>query len=634
MVDIVAGPLLDNPALRAQGLDALPTTTGDAMAAVAGDTLHDNLAGRLFRGLSQESATTLAQGEQEGTVSGATTPDGRPVGALLSADQANERYGIRGQLSFDNPVAESVAEDRYQAARDRLARQSVLMRAPDNVTTTAAKIATGIGTGLLDPIQDAAMFIPFVGEARAANWMATAGPSLLGRTAVRAGIGAIEGAAGTAAVQPVQWGLTRSEGEDFKAVDALLNVAYGGAGGALLHAGGGLAHDLVRGVPQPDAASAAAMPAGEGAPSAVPPSPLPDATGAPGAPAAPPLPEVVGAHVPAASSLADATGSPRLPAAPMMDGVPGGAPPPPGGAGEAGSPLGDDLTIPALRQQDAGGAAPASRVAPSSPAPAADGLPPGYMLRLGGLDADTAALISHLQGRLADEGTPAGPRAELQRQLDQVTDSVRPELDRARSNLAARAEDDGRMVRALLAEHPPAPAEVEQQLAGQAEAGRRLAALHQVVLDSLPLDAKEAAMRTALGEMARNGQVDGAAKALAEQPGLAARDASSPAPAVPSRPVPAPSELLGPDTRPRMPSDDEVSAMARRATTAPAVAPDARVAADLQRAEETIRQLQAAGIIPADDPHVALANAAANDAEATARAYQAAAGCLMMGGML
>lgn len=96
MVDIVAGPLLDNPALRAQGLDALPTTTGDAMAAVAGDTLHDNLAGRLFRGLSQELATTLAQGEQEGTVSGATTPDGRPVGALLSADQANERYGIRG----------------------------------------------------------------------------------------------------------------------------------------------------------------------------------------------------------------------------------------------------------------------------------------------------------------------------------------------------------------------------------------------------------------------------------------------------------------------------------------------------------------------------------------------------------
>jgi len=477
MADITAGPLLDNPWLRAQGLDAIPTTTGASVEATAGAALHDNLAGRLFRWADAYERTPSPDGD------GGTLPATEPT-PMLSADDANERYGIKGHLEFDNPVPEPVAEDRYQAARASLARQSVLMRAPDTLATGAAKVATGIGTGLLDPFQDAAMFIPFVGEARAANWLAAAGPSLAGRAAVRAGIGAVDGAAGTAAVQPLQWGLSQSEGEDYGAVDALLNIAYGGAGGALLHAGGGLTRDLWKGVkPAPGVVSA------DGG------SPPVAADGA----------GLAAGAQPAGTSLANEPGSPIAAAEPAGDVADTEAVPPPadGGVYEKHTPLADA-------------------------APVDDALPPGYMLRLGGLDADSAALISHLQGRLAEDGLSLRARAELERQLDQVTSSLGSELDVAKANLAARSDEDGRMIRALLADHPAAPEEVARQLASQAETGRRLAALQRVVMDSLPLDAKEAAMRSAVGELAANGQVDGAAKVLADMGPAAPRDPASP----------------------------------------------------------------------------------------------------------
>ena len=50
-----------------------------------------------------------------------------------------------------------------------------------------------LGTQVLDPVNVAMAFMPVVGEARYGRMLAAAGESVLGRAAVRAGVGAVEG---------------------------------------------------------------------------------------------------------------------------------------------------------------------------------------------------------------------------------------------------------------------------------------------------------------------------------------------------------------------------------------------------------------------------------------------------------
>jgi len=59
------------------------------------------------------------------------------------------------------------------------------------------------------------------------------------RAAVRAGIGAIEGTAGAAMLEPATYALSRAEQRDYTMADSLANLAFGGIMGGGLHAGFG-----------------------------------------------------------------------------------------------------------------------------------------------------------------------------------------------------------------------------------------------------------------------------------------------------------------------------------------------------------------------------------------------------------
>jgi hypothetical protein len=115
-------------------------------------------------------------------------------------------------------------------------RASVLNRSPGGIALGAANIAGTLAVSLLDPVNVASAFMPVVGEARYAKMLAAAtGP--VGRTAVRAGVGAAEGAAGAAVIEPLRVMSAVREQDAYGANDALANILFGGAFGAALHAG-------------------------------------------------------------------------------------------------------------------------------------------------------------------------------------------------------------------------------------------------------------------------------------------------------------------------------------------------------------------------------------------------------------
>jgi hypothetical protein len=224
-----------NPAVEQEGFDAVPASAGASIAAAFGDGLAGNIGGRGLSWLRETMADRL------------------PDANILAPDQANQQYGIAGVLSFDKPVAERTAQDLHQAKHEAMLRADTQARGPQGYLMGGARMAAGFGAGFLDPVNLAAGLVPAVGEVRYANMLANAG-SLAARTAVRGAVGAAEGAAGMAVLQPLDYALSRYEGEDYTMGTALRNIAFGAAMGSVLHGGGGMIGEALARAPSNRAA--------------------------------------------------------------------------------------------------------------------------------------------------------------------------------------------------------------------------------------------------------------------------------------------------------------------------------------------------------------------------------------------
>jgi hypothetical protein len=165
----------------------------------------------------------------------------------ISAEEANERFGIEGVLRFSAPLAEESAQELHRLAQERMARASIAARASDSWALWTARGALTLAAAVVDPINLASAFVPVVGPTRAAAWLAGA-TTRAGRVGVSARIGAVEGLAGAVALEPLMIGLASVEGrQDYGMADSLLNIAFGPAFGALLHGGGRAVIDGFRG---------------------------------------------------------------------------------------------------------------------------------------------------------------------------------------------------------------------------------------------------------------------------------------------------------------------------------------------------------------------------------------------------
>lgn len=166
----------------------------------------------------------------------------------VSADDANAAAKKAGaQLTpFTAPV--------YQASLDAMiANQTKRQQSADVISRTSGVINTlgqfGVGAlvSLADPLNDMAMMIPGAPEAWTAKAIEELGGGILARTAARAGSGALQGAAGMAALIPEQYANATQDHEDFSWGDALRNVVFGAALGT---AGGALHGVLSRAAPE------------------------------------------------------------------------------------------------------------------------------------------------------------------------------------------------------------------------------------------------------------------------------------------------------------------------------------------------------------------------------------------------
>jgi len=238
-VGIRTAPIGGNERLSDLGLDAY--SSGSGIGAAFEESLHLNPAGSLWRMLERDEMEQGAIARVHGRA-----VVGRERVDTIEPDEANALFGIGKELHFDATIPRALAAELHRVKRDELRRRDMLRRSEPGFIAGAARFAAGMGASVLDPINIASAFIPAIGPARYAAWLART-QTAIGKAGVRAGVGAIEGAAGAALVEPIVYLGARAERADYDAVDSLLNIAFGTVLGGGLHAGGGALVDRVTG---------------------------------------------------------------------------------------------------------------------------------------------------------------------------------------------------------------------------------------------------------------------------------------------------------------------------------------------------------------------------------------------------
>lgn len=181
----------------------------------------------------------------------------------LSTDEAKEQIKQTG-LPLSVPEA-SYTQEALDIIIER--KQSELLRKDQMDRAKGIVPAVGQFTAMLaaqvvDPINVAASFVPVVGPARYTAMMAKA-TTAGARALTRLKVGAVEGVAGAAIVEPFVYRATQREQADYTMYDSMLNIGLGAVMGAGLHAGFGAVGDLIRKGVRPDVATATVKPTGE-----------------------------------------------------------------------------------------------------------------------------------------------------------------------------------------------------------------------------------------------------------------------------------------------------------------------------------------------------------------------------------
>ena len=165
-------------------------------------------------------------------------------GELIDAEAARKEVSSRGlDLNIPDGGISRYELDLLQYLKQREIKQNTVMSRSRGMASSAAGFAGGLAASLTDPLNVASGFIPIVGEARYARWLAQAGEGAFARAAVRAGAGVLEGAAGAAMIEPIVYIGANQQQLYYTAMDSFLNVAFGSVLGGGLHVAGGAVYD-------------------------------------------------------------------------------------------------------------------------------------------------------------------------------------------------------------------------------------------------------------------------------------------------------------------------------------------------------------------------------------------------------
>lgn len=250
MADLISGPLPDN---ASQADTPFDSTTGEK-------TLADF--GTAWAGLP---TVNIAKANQRDYNTQFVDPDAPPGyldnfqppidGPQISPEDATTQAKAAGAqgLTFDQPIAGSAATSIINDHVAAQKRAQVIQNYGGGILSKIGSFGIGALVSLADPVQDAALMIPAAPEAFVASKLAAAG-SVFERTLIRGAAGAVDGAAGMAALEPMNYAMSQTEHNDWSAGEALRNIAFGAAMGAAGHMvlGGLFGHE-----PDPETTDAA-----------------------------------------------------------------------------------------------------------------------------------------------------------------------------------------------------------------------------------------------------------------------------------------------------------------------------------------------------------------------------------------
>lgn len=171
------------------------------------------------------------------------------AGRILDPEEANQKYGLGGQLKFDEPIKEEAAQLMHRRKVDEIDRAYLISSGQSSGMRQAGSFAVSMAATLIDPINFASMFLPVVGEARIARFA----QQFKGVATQRLARGALMGATGAAMVEPLILLPALQEQANYGLKDSAMNLGFGAALGGFLHAGLGAVADRIRRMQPKDA---------------------------------------------------------------------------------------------------------------------------------------------------------------------------------------------------------------------------------------------------------------------------------------------------------------------------------------------------------------------------------------------
>lgn len=219
-------------------LEDLPTTLGAASGAAFEEALELNptrAIGRIAR-LARERGEIGAEGFFAAQF---FDPDRRPPSRVLPVEEANRRFAV-GDLKFSEPTPEAVALMKHDFKRREIKRRDILARGPGGVIGVVVPLGAALVASVIDPLNIASAFVPVVSQTRVAALAAR-----FGKTRARLVRGGIEGAVGTALLEPLVLAGASAIEADFGITDAMLDIVFGTVLGGGLHVGVGRLADFL-----------------------------------------------------------------------------------------------------------------------------------------------------------------------------------------------------------------------------------------------------------------------------------------------------------------------------------------------------------------------------------------------------
>ncbi len=158
---------------------------------------------------------------------------------LLNKDNLNKEYAHLG-LNFKEDTRKEVVDYLVKRKELEMERASTIQRGPQNIFAKGSFFLTSLATSFADPVNIAASFVPVVGQAKFAGMVAKSGKNI-----ARMKKGFVEGLVGNTAVEPIVYGVHKSQQSDYDQYDAFINIAAGGLIGTGFHAGFGRIGDYL-----------------------------------------------------------------------------------------------------------------------------------------------------------------------------------------------------------------------------------------------------------------------------------------------------------------------------------------------------------------------------------------------------